>query len=705
MKLSDLSIEQRQFIAYAKRGCSILVEACIGSGKTTAIQALCNVLPQDKSILYLTYNKLLKLDAKARIQKDNVDVTNYHGFACRELMRNHVRTSMQESVATYCRMGFPTRHYDILILDEYQDIDQEISEMLDHIKTRNPGLQIIVVGDMAQKIYDSTTLDVAEFIERFMPAGYMKLEFTQCFRLSAGHASMLGEIWGKKIVGVNDDCEVIESMSFDKALTFLSKRSPGEILCLGMNNGKRSEMLNKLEERYPEKFNKHTVWAKISDRDGSTTEPTAGTAIFTTYDSCKGMERDICVIFDWDESYWVSRKSKPNVKYSILRNIFCVAASRGKRKIIFVHTSGSPLSPKTLMTDFGDNKRFEDVPISGMFDFKFDEDIAAAYNTLSLRTIREPDKKIEVPTSDGLIDLSPCIGTYQEAAYFEDYSIDHEIDLYYELNKDKVDKFKAGREEWTIEQKVLFMTSLETSQNRYWQQVKLPFVAPEKWAEIVARLNTRVSPDANVQEKCEIEFLCKGGESFAAKGFCDVLEDDCVIELKFVSELAYTHYLQCASYMVALNKPKGLLWNVHNNQMVEITIPDRKHFMDRVVQAITKGRIRQYQGPAQLNEVKAGPKDNQGKLQKEVEKNTAPNAPAGTRETRSNYSKVISFCQKNAAASNAVVAKVIANEAKGFKCTATIVRNYFVQKGLELPVSPRSFERHFRAYIDMILND
>ena len=51
MTLSD---EQNLLIEKALEGHNILVDACIGSGKTTAIQHLCDALPSKKKVLYLT---------------------------------------------------------------------------------------------------------------------------------------------------------------------------------------------------------------------------------------------------------------------------------------------------------------------------------------------------------------------------------------------------------------------------------------------------------------------------------------------------------------------------------------------------------------------------------------------------------------------------------------------------------------------------
>ena len=163
-----LSEEQQLFIDKALDGYNILVDACIGSGKTTSIQELCNRLPLSKRILYLTYNKLLKLDAKEKIKNGNTFVQNYHGFAYCVLQRNNIQVGQSDLIQTFLKKKPAIPKYDVLIIDEYQDIEQELAELLDYIKSYNPKIQIIAVGDMQQKIYDKTTLNVPQFIHEFM---------------------------------------------------------------------------------------------------------------------------------------------------------------------------------------------------------------------------------------------------------------------------------------------------------------------------------------------------------------------------------------------------------------------------------------------------------------------------------------------------------------------------------------------------------
>lgn len=592
----QLSEEQNKFIDVALRGSNILVDACIGSGKTTTIQNLCNVIPKEKNILYLTYNKLLKVDAKSKIRNKNATVTNYHGFAFSCLIKVGIKPGISDLIQSFNSVHPPMKHYDILIIDEYQDIEQELAEMLEYIKEVNRGIQLIAVGDMEQKIYDKTSLYVPDFIDNFL-GQYERLEFTQCFRLSKELAAKLGRIWNKTIIGVNKDCKV-EEMSLKEVIKFLSTQSPEDILCLGARTGDMAKALNALESDYSDRFNKKTVFASIRDNDSSgMIEPSKKAAIFTTYDSSKGLERKICVIFDFTENYWYTRLDKPQQSYKILRNIFCVAASRGKNHIIFVRGYDTPLTEVTLSRDTGDSAKIDSMAISTMFDFKFKEDVEACYKVLDIKEIEQEDKSIiDVPENDELIDLSPCIGIYQEALFFKDYSIDTAIEQYLSMNPDQQFLYTDKVKEESLDYKILFLTSLETHQDRYRKQVKIPFISDEVKKAITDRLSAVFSPNEEVQTQCAIHFGYEDSH-FSVVGRTDVIKDGVIYELKFVNQLKHEHFLQLACYLVALKKDYGILWNVKNNTMYKVSVQDRHYFLDKVVKAITKRAVDHYMKP------------------------------------------------------------------------------------------------------------
>lgn len=664
----DLSPEQKLFVQKALEGENILVDACIGSGKTTTIQVLCNELPFTKRILYMTYNKLLKLDAKSKIKRRNVLVTNYHGFCYMELAKMGVYPGISDIIQEYNKRSPASGPFDLLVLDEYQDIEEEVAIMLRHLKECNPQMQIIAVGDMEQKIYDKTRLNAAAFVNEYL-GEHSRMEFTQCFRLNRKLAATLGGVWRKKIVGVNPDCEV-QTMDFEEIFNYLCKCDPSQVLCLGSNSGKRNEMLNRLESDCSEKYNKRTVWAKISEKDGGATQPTPDAAIFTTYDGCKGMERDICVLFDWTENYWMSRMMKPDARYEIVRNIFCVAASRAKRKLI-IASSRNSLSAETLKEDEKWDIPYQDMDISGMFDFKYIEDVEAAYKELKIREISPIGSPIDVPIKDAMIDLSPCVGIFQEADYFASYDINKAIEFFFRMNKEREYLKIPGFKEWPVEKKVLYLVSLETGQNRYWHQVILPIVAPDKQCEIEGRLATRLPRDATVQVPCSLPFFKDNAEVFKAEGFADAVKDDVVYELKFVSELSHTHFLQCAMYMVSLGLEKGILWNVRTNQAYEVSVPNKTAFLNAVVKAVTKGNITSYSGAKKSTSKRAAPS-------KETERG-----------------KVKTFCNRWYSQCVGVRNTAEALEADGVRITPRRLAALAESRKLKLPVPEKVFAKYF----------
>ena len=585
--IKELSEEQQEMITYVKNGHNVLVDACIGSGKTTAIQTLCNEI-KDKKILYLTYNTLLKLDAKNKIKSYNTEVTNYHGFASGCLYAMGVKAGVTDLIQTFNRIKPNVRKYDILLIDEYQDIDLEISELLEYIKECNPNIQIIAVGDMAQKIYDKTSLDVPKFMNKFL-GEHIDLKFTQCFRISKAHAEMLGRIWNKDIKGVNAKCK-ISYLNAGQVESFLANQDVTDILCLGAKAGGMSYVLNNLEFKYPDKFNKHTVYASIRDEDRGNLQMSDRCAIFTTFDSSKGMERKICVVFDFSEDYWNIRVGMPGTKYEILRNIFCVAASRGKEHIIFVtNKKHELLDEKTLSTPVKTNFDYSrPFAISSMYDFKFKEDVEDLFKLIEYTKIeQEDDFVIDVKSNDGLIDLSPCIGHMQEACFFNNFNIDEEIEFAMDNNPSR--QPIVIKEDATLEDKILYLVAYETYYNRYITQVKKPIIDDEHLEKIKERLSTVFNADEEVQKDCEIKL--SHYRQLKIHGKIDVFKNNKVYELKFVNELKHENFLQCATYMIATRTDKGILWNIRNNEMFEITIPDRKKFLQQMLITITKQYI------------------------------------------------------------------------------------------------------------------
>ena len=516
------------------------------------------------------------------------------------MARIGVKAAVPELIQRFIAVKPNIRPYDILIIDEYQDIEQELAELLKIVKSANPSMQIIAVGDMQQKIYDKTTLNVSEFINEFL-GDHVLLEFTKCFRLSSELAARLGRIWNKPIIGVNKECRV-ERMNTEQVIKLLSQQKPEDILCLGPRTNCLSDVLNELEEQYPETYNKNTVYASIADSDfRGSTAPKEDSAIFTTYDSSKGLERKIVVIFDYTEKYWQIRIEKPLQSYEILRNIFCVAASRGKERIIFVDSDDEELSEKTLATPVNMNMKFKDEDISKMFEFKFKEAVEECFETIKIKKIEvEDNSSIQIKNKDGLIDLSPCIGIFQEVTYFDGYSIDEKIEFYMKIYNDKAFLYTDEIKKSSLEEKILFMTSIETNQHRYRNQVIVPFISDAERNAICERLSTRLSKNEDVQGKCALYFSDRknGDLLFTALGMADAVKDDVVYELKFVSELTHEHFLQCASYVVAMKKKKGILWNTRNNTLFEITVPNETLFMDAVTNTITKGIIKKYNKPS-----------------------------------------------------------------------------------------------------------
>lgn len=640
----NLSDEQKQFIDLALEGHNVLVDACIGSGKTTSIQELCNKFPKTTKILYMTYNRLLKLDAQDKIVGRNVTVTNYHGFVYPYLRKHKVYCGIGEAIRQFNQLNPDIKKYDVLIIDEYQDINLECSELLEIIKKQNPGIQIIAVGDMAQKIYDFTTHDVEPWIKKYL-GNFKAVSFTKCFRLGDSLASRLADAWNKPITGVNKK-QKIKFMTADEVAEYLSTKEPEDILALSPKKGTGVDVLNQLESLAPEKFNKYRTYASIKDTDFKV-DPDSDTAIFTTYDSSKGMERPICAIFDYVPDYFNIRMNMPDVNPEIIRNIFLVAASRGKDEIIFV----KPKRKRVAEFDNPDNvgfipiEEFQDLQvaettyqpfnISGMFNFKYVEDIEACYDMLKIeeQPLLKSDSReiLDIRTNDGLLDISPAIIAYAKGSFFKDFDIyerlermfnngeleisqyqyfqkavnfqkdkehggvyediiEHPQDFGINVRKGKKYKSNFKHNKDDLQWQLLVLLAAETKIYAYIRQINRRYITKDEKQTLIDRLGSLWSQN----DVHDVFGAIEGNLNFY--GLTDVVKDDTAYSITYLDEIKYTDYLVCAMKMILTGASKGVVWSLKTNQRMTVAIPDRQKFMDQVVSTITKRSLNHYVG-------------------------------------------------------------------------------------------------------------
>lgn len=578
--------EQEAIIKAVEEGHNVFVDACIGAGKTTTLNDICITL-KNKKILYLTYNKLLKEDAKKQIRGRNVEVHNYHGFVYRYLMAYRIPYTHQNGIKDFIKNvhsgDIRMPQYDVILVDEYQDINEDASNLIKTIDTfQNKEVQFVFVGDMKQKIYDTTRINVLEDCIFSLRKDYKQMDLTNCFRLNEEHAKVLGNIWNKKIKGVNPN-QRVEIISYDKDFLYekISEYENEDVLILSpfRNNISLNQFINYIEKENPKKYNKKNLYITISDTDNSN-KPLDNSMIVTTFDGSKGLERKLAIVFGFETDALAYRSEKSNRE--IIKNLFLVAASRGKNEIFFVQEN-QILTERNFDLFLLNRKMENHYSPSKMFDFSFDEDIQSCFEMLETKEIKTSKKsEIKVVLNDFNITLAPVIGIYQEAIFFKDWSYQKILDSYKE--ELPIVKYIKKTKPKTKIKKVLALTAVETNLMRYYNQAIEEFIDIDEEVELIERLKERLDQDLNSQIKVEMEL----DKHTNISGFIDTIKDGLPYELKFVDQLEYKHFLQLATYMCMGDFKKGILWNTKFNQVFEVKIKNEKEFLRRVIKTIQK---------------------------------------------------------------------------------------------------------------------
>lgn len=174
--------EQEAIFKTAKKGNSLVIQACAGAGKTSVALEMAHANPEKKYLL-LTYNNHLANDVKEKVgDLNNFNVFTFHGFGERyypcgvftdsdleKIIANRLcpkEADEAEGFGEECG-GIPD--YDVIIIDETQDMKLIFFRfvykfMMDMVRQRvdsgnlKPS-QIVVMGDVRQCIYEYNGAD------------------------------------------------------------------------------------------------------------------------------------------------------------------------------------------------------------------------------------------------------------------------------------------------------------------------------------------------------------------------------------------------------------------------------------------------------------------------------------------------------------------------------------------------------------------
>jgi len=148
------SPEQWTVLRAFEKGSNVLCRAVAGAGKTTTL-LLCVRRRPAATCLLLTYNKRLQLEV-ARTAKTalagtgRIDVATYHSAAGRAYgCVIHDDEAFRVAVRTPPPLA---PRFDVLMLDEAQDLSVEYSAFVRHLLRECPQAQVVVVGDELQAI-------------------------------------------------------------------------------------------------------------------------------------------------------------------------------------------------------------------------------------------------------------------------------------------------------------------------------------------------------------------------------------------------------------------------------------------------------------------------------------------------------------------------------------------------------------------------
>jgi hypothetical protein len=376
VNLPTPSKEQNNIVTSLLSKSNVIVSAVAGSGKTTTIGFIGQAFVE-ANILLLTYNRKLKHETKARLKSykiKNIQVHNYHSFCFNywdvfgstdQIIHDVLSSSSEPD-------NNPTFSYDLIIIDEAQDMTKLYYSLVAHIvKCSKFFPKFCILGDPNQTIYgfngaDSRYLTRASELFNWNRYPWITHTLSTSYRLTSKLTDFMNQVVLKQdtikpgnTTNANTKPRYIFCDAFGSApikeLThhYLVKfnYTYNDIFILAPSVSSDLSPIKALANNLSANFN-IPIFISGSDSDKLDSETIQGKLVFATFHQVKGLERKCVLLFGFDNSYFYYYKQ--DVSKQICPNEIYVGLTRcSERLTIFHHYKKSWLdfiNPKLIDT-------------------------------------------------------------------------------------------------------------------------------------------------------------------------------------------------------------------------------------------------------------------------------------------------------------------------------------------------------------------
>lgn len=384
--------EEQKEIVESLSHSNVIVNAVAGSGKTTTILFLAKAYPE-KEIMLITYNAKLRLETRKRcaeMELTNIEVHTYHSF-CRKFYHNHCKTDTEiRETLTKNKKALYDFLFDILVLDEVQDmtllyyrfVKKIIKDIPQEKKEKGDDVYFCLLGDVGQSIFqfngsDSRFLSMGDKVfEGINKYEWKKCNLSESFRITDTMANFIckGCFHGEERIISHKKSEIKPkyimvdpfqpNYQYNRIVSEINSLLdegylPSDIFILAPTIRNNSQRIDEVEETEPVENSggnknankglspiiilenllilnlKIPIYIPLSDEGRVDESVMNGKLVFLSFHQAKGLERKIVFVYNFDNTYFkfYEKMKSPYV----CPNTLYVAITRASERLFLVH--------------------------------------------------------------------------------------------------------------------------------------------------------------------------------------------------------------------------------------------------------------------------------------------------------------------------------------------------------------------------------